>query len=250
MKKKNILIAFTVAAVLVTAFTITALVVAGRHFVGPLKGLVVNRITSDYPVYSNQGEVVFYGASNFALWTNMEADLTGFKVQNHGFGGSTDKDLVSYADKLLYPYNPTVVFFQTGSNDYVNLEGTDEEKLEQCMAYKKEMYDTFHEKLPDTVFVVMSGLLLPGRSEYAKLTMVINRQLESLCNEREYMIFVDASKMTYYSEVFNEAIFKDDGIHLNHEGQILWANDYIIPALEKVDELLVPTGRTIRAIAE
>ena len=38
-------------------------------------------------------------------------------------GGSTDKLLVKYADKLLYPYNPKIVFFQTGSNDYVSLSG-------------------------------------------------------------------------------------------------------------------------------
>jgi hypothetical protein len=30
----------------------------------------------------------------------MEEDIPGFKVQNHGFGGSADKDLVYYAGKV------------------------------------------------------------------------------------------------------------------------------------------------------
>ena len=45
----------------------------------------------------------------------MENELKGYKVQNHGFGESTDRLLVQYADRLLYPYGPKIVFFQTGS---------------------------------------------------------------------------------------------------------------------------------------
>ncbi len=76
-----------------------------------------------------------------------------------------------------------MVFFQTGSNDYVQIEGTDEVKIEQCMANKRDMFATFHEKLPSAKFVVMSGLLLPGRAEYLALTQEINKQLEAFCEE-------------------------------------------------------------------
>ena len=79
-------------------------------------------------------------------------------VQNHGFGGSADRDLMQYADELLYPYSPRIVVFQTGSNDYVQEEGTDAEKVLKCMNRKREMFAAFHEQLPDTRFVVMSGL--------------------------------------------------------------------------------------------
>ena len=140
-------------------------------------------ILQKYDSETRKGEIVFYGASNFRLWTEMENDLPEYKVQNHGFGGSPDHDLVERADTLLYPYAPAVVFFQTGSNDYVSLDGTDEEKVEVCMAYKKFMFETFHEKLPEAKFVVMSGLLLPGRSQYTALTQKINDALEELCAE-------------------------------------------------------------------
>ncbi len=88
----------------------------------------VRAIEKRYEADGRRHEIVFYGASNFRLWKKMENDLAGYKVQNHGFGGSTDKNLVRYADRLLYPYAPQIVFFQTGSNDYVGLPGTDEEK--------------------------------------------------------------------------------------------------------------------------
>ena len=192
----------------------------------------VTAIEERYSAADRQHEIVFYGASNFRLWTEMEKDLNGYKVQNHGFGGSTDELLAEYADRLLYPYQPDIVFFQTGSNDYVNLSGTDEEKVQICMEYKEQMFETFHEQLPNARFVVMSGLLLPGRSEYTQLTQMINEKLQKLCEDKDYLYFVDASAMTFDGVQYARELFVFDGIHLNHEGQLLWCNDYIRPILE------------------
>ena len=193
-----------------------------------------DKITEKYEVTENQQNIIFYGASNFRMWTEMENDLSDYKVQNHAFGGSTDKLLVEYADKLLYPYHPQIVFFQTGSNDYVSLSGTDEEKIKACMDYKMQMFEEFHKQLPDAKFVVMSGLLLPGRAEYTELTQKINYELEQYCISKDYMYFVDASGMTYDGENYKEELFIEDGIHLNHEGQLLWKDKYIQPALDYV----------------
>lgn len=194
-------------------------------------------ILQKYDFETRKGEIVFYGASNFRLWTEMENDLSEYKVQNHGFGGSTDKDLVERADTLLYPYAPAVVFFQTGSNDYVSLDGTDEEKVEVCMEYKWFMFESFHERLPDAKFVVMSGLLLPGRSQYTALTQKINDAIEELCAEYDYMTFVDAEEMTFDGSAYRSELFIKDGIHLNHEGQLIWRDGYIKPAIEAlIDE--------------
>ena len=194
----------------------------------------VNPIAEKYDANERQGEIIFYGASNFRLWTDMEDDLSEYKVQNHAFGGSTDKLLVEYADKLLYPYNPSIVFFQTGSNDYVSLSGTDKEKVKACMDYKKQMFDTFHEKCPNAKFVVMSGLLLPGRSEYTGLTQMVNDELEKYCNTKDYMYFVDSEDLTYQNGNYREDLFIKDGIHLNHTGQLLWRDEYIKPALDQI----------------
>ena len=181
-----------------------------------------------------KGEIIFYGASNFARWGTLDEDMSEYKVQNHAFGGSTDVELVGYAPELLFPYEPAVVFFQTGSNDYVQQEGTDEEKIAKCMNYKKAMFADFHEKMPDAKFVIMSGLLLPGRTEYLDMTLEINRQLEAYAAETDYVYYVDANDMTYDGTTFREDLFNDDMIHLNHEGQMLWYNNYIKPAIEQV----------------
>ncbi|MDD6194868.1 MAG: GDSL-type esterase/lipase family protein [Lachnospiraceae bacterium] len=188
-----------------------------------------------------QGEVVFYGASNFALWDQLDEDLAeyGYTVQNHAFGGSTDEDLMEYADRLLYPYQPSVIVLQTGSNDYVNMLGTDREKVDKCVSYKKKMYETFHQNVPNAHIVIMSGLLLPGRSEYTTLTKMVNEELKSYAETVDYLHFVDAEEMTYDGFTYREDLFRKDRIHLNHTGELLWCEEYIVPALEEIS-LIAP----------
>lgn len=207
----------------------------GRNYMGPFKFIAPLKLANKDKPEENKGKVLFYGASNFTFWYTMQEDIPHIPLINHGFGGSTDKALVKYADKLLFPYEPKIVVFQTGSNDYVPMKGSDEEKIAACMEYKRRMFEDFYQKLPNAKFVVMSGLLLPGRSQYLELTNGVNRELKALCEERDYMTFVDASEMTYKDGIFAEELFVKDKIHLNHDGQVKWAKEYIIPAL---DELL------------
>ena len=235
--KKPLKIVIIVAVALVVASLAGLAITGWKIGWGPFSFLHtwdadVEKIQQTYPAQDNQNGIIFYGASNFRMWTEMEQDLPEYRVQNHGFGGCTDQDLVHYADKLLYPYHPDIVFFQTGSNDYVSLKGTDEEKIAACMDYKKQMFAEIHRQLPDAKLVVMSGLLLPGRSEYRELTEEINKELEAFCAETDYLWFVDASAMTWDGQNYAEELFIKDGIHLNHEGQLLWMGDYIRPMIE------------------
>lgn len=243
-KNKKVIIGIGACVFMLSGFA--GLVVTGRQVGwGPFTFLQFDsqekEILNRYDQALRRGEIIFYGASNFRLWTEMENDLTGYKVQNHGFGGSTDHDLVERAERLLYPYEPQIVVFQTGSNDYIGLAGSEEEKISTCIEYKREMFGTFHAQLPDAKFIVLSGLLLPGRSQYTELTQAVNRELAKMCDELDYLYFVDAEPLTYDGQGYSENLFLKDGIHLNHDGQVRWCNEYIRPKLE---ELVEPFGLT------
>lgn len=103
--------------------------------------------------------------------------------------------------------HPAIVFFQTRSNDYVSLKGTAAEKVAACMDYKKQMFAEIHKQLPVAKLVVMSGLLLPGRSKYRELTEEINRALAALCEKTDYIWFVDASAMTWDGQCYADELF-------------------------------------------
>lgn len=234
-KKKRILILCVIAAV-ICIITVQGLYTAGINFAGPLKQLGIQKIKDMYDPAKRSGEIVFYGASNFTRWKTMEEDIPAYKVQNHGFGGSNDQNLIDFAPELLYPYKPQIIVFQTGSNDYTAAEGSDSEKIQFCMERKKKMFALFHEQLPDAQMIVLSGLYLPGRSEYYDLTKEINKQLEELCAESDYLTYVNVEALTYQNGAFDTGMFVKDGIHLTDEARRIWANTYIIPAIDAVVE--------------
>ena len=232
LRKAPILISIGISSLF--GISLKRMLTAGFRFTGPLKDLGIRKIERTYDPDERCGEIVFYGASNFTLWKSMERDIPQYHVQNHGFGGSNDQDLMDYAARILYPYAPKIVVFQTGSNDYVAAEGTEAEKISFCMQRKKRMFDLFHEHLPDSHFIVLSGILLPGRNQYVKMTQEINRQLSEFCESKDYMTFVDAEALTYHNGKLDSSLFIEDGIHLTDTARVIWANEYIIPALDRV----------------
>lgn len=238
MKKKIIIIISSIVTFLLIAVIVW--IEVGIHVEwGPFKFLAFDKRESEiiqtYDADERKKEIVFYGASNFRLWKEMEEDMKPFVVQNHGFGGSTDKDLIERADTLLYPYDPSIVVFQTGSNDYPNQKGNEEEILTKVIEQKKAMYLEFHNKLPKAKFAVISGILMPGRKQYDEIVMQVNAFLRSYCSEIDYMYFIDAEDMTIDQNGNHiESMFIKDGIHLTHDARIKWADEYIKPVLEDI----------------
>lgn len=199
----------------------------------------IYRIACQYNPDMRSGEVIFYGASNFNYWRTMEEDLQPYAVQNHAFGGSTDRDLLHWAQYMLYPYQPKIIFFQTGSNDYVKSKAkTEQAKVAEAMKFKKAMFEKLHKNMPETKMVVMSGILLPGRKEYVNMTLDINDQLKALAEEKDYLYYADAEALTYVrGEGFvenAEDLFISDQIHLKPGTRLIWAEKWIVPMLKKL----------------
>ena len=189
---------------------------------------VVSMIERQYPAAEHQGWIVFYGPSNITLWLSLERDMLPYRAQNHGMGGCVDEDLMRYAPRLLYPYHPQAVFFQTGSNDLVS--GI---PLETILENKKKMYRMFLDHMPDSELIVCSGLPLPGRTAYWPATERTNRLLEDMCRSMDRMHFLDATP-AMLSDAGEEALsagggrffrpeyFLCDRIHLNRAGHDVW----------------------------
>ena len=163
---------------------------------------------------------VFYGASNFRKWKNMDGDLKEFGVQNHGFGGATDVLLVHYADRLLFPYAPDVAVIQSGSNDYAGLKGKPARQAAANLALKRRMYEYFLEKLPDTRFLLLSPLLMPGAPYFTETSLLVSEGMSDMCRELPRLCFTDTSALTYNDGEYRTDLFVSDGIHLNRDGQL------------------------------
>lgn len=241
MNKKKAIIISSISVGAVALSCLVGLIVTGANIGwGPFSFIYwpkeVERVKREYPYEKYQEGIHFYGASNFRLWKEMTVDLKEYKVSNGGFGGSTDELMTSYAGELLYPYNPKIVFFQTASNDFASMGGNDEYKLATSLARKKQMLISFHEKMPEAKFVLMSGLLIPGRSQFTDITIKLNQAMDEYAAGIDYLYFVNANDLTYSNGIYKTELFINDGIHLTHEGQLLWCNGYIRPQIEELIE--------------
>ena len=178
----------------------------------------VEAIEKKYP--AAKARAVFYGASNFRKWKNLDADLKEYGAQNHGFGGATDVLLAHYAGRLLFPYAPDVAVIQSGSNDYAGLKGKPERQAKASLELKARLYGYFLEELPDTRFVLLSPVLMPGVPYWTETSLLVSEGMSRICADHPRLGFLDIAGLTFKNGEYRTDLFVSDGIHLNRDGQL------------------------------
>src|SRR6266487_6476982 len=61
-----------------------------------------------------QGATLFIGSSSIALWKTLAQDFPGHRVINRGFGGSEIVDSTHFAERVILPCEPRMVFLRAG----------------------------------------------------------------------------------------------------------------------------------------
>src|SRR5262245_15054396 len=63
------------------------------------------------------GALLFIGSSTIRLWKTLAEDFPEQRVINRGFGGSEIVDATHFAERLIFPHVPRMVFLRAGGND-------------------------------------------------------------------------------------------------------------------------------------
>jgi len=213
--KKSVKILLIVLGVVLTAFLVQMVVLGATHYFGPFKALTINKIVAKYDD-REEGEIIFYGGSNFRRWETVETDLSEFPIQNKAFGGSDDIQRFAEADRLIYPSNPSILVYMSSSNDW-----TGGRTAEEIIAFKENMFNEMAEQLPDTVFVILSSTPNPLRffGEYHDGMVEVNAWIEEYCATHERFEYLDVvTPLTQEDGSAIESIWGDDSLHLNEEG--------------------------------
>ena len=167
-----------------------------------------------------EGEIIFYGGSNFVKWTTLEEDLAGYDIQNVSFGGSNDAMRHYYIQELVYDKKPSVVFYMSSTNDW-----TKGASVAEVIEGKQELFDEMAEKCPDTIFVIMSATPNPLRyyGEYHAKMIECDQWTRQYCEEHdnfEFMNVVPGLSKNDGKEA-NTEIWQEDNLHLNEQGYAL-----------------------------
>lgn len=202
----------------------TALVAVESRFEDQI--LQFEREDAESPV--EPGGVLFVGSSSIRRWSNLEeAFPTVGPVLQRGFGGSRMRDLIEVADRIVFPYCPSVIVVYEGDND-LNAGLTPSEVEADFV----EFLDLVRERLPESQVLILA--VKPSFSRWKLLPEIeeTNAALIRLAVRREKVEFVDVfSAMLGPRKSLAHDDFVKDGLHLSEKGYDTWI-EVITPWLE------------------
>ncbi|MFT5999130.1 MAG: lysophospholipase L1-like esterase [Neolewinella sp.] len=177
--------------------------------------------------------ILFVGSSSIVKWETMGKDLAGHEVINRGFGGSTFNDLIYYADRVIYPYQPKAVFVYEGDND-ISVGDTPKEVLKSAKKLRKMIAKNLGGDVP-VVFISPKPSL--ARWELKTQYEAANARLRSFAGKNKNTYYVDVwTPSLQENGAVRDDIFIGDNLHLNAAGYDIW-EAAIKPMVKLLDKL-------------
>ena len=182
------------------------------------------------------GGALFIGSSSIRMWKSLVADFPDHSVLNRGFGGSQIADSLNFADRIILPYKPSVIFLYAGDND-VNAGKSPEVVLADFEALVKKV----HASLPETRIGFIA--IKPSLKRWGLIDQVAhaNYLVEGFCRETPHAFYVDIyHPMLLPDGTPDPKLFIKDGLHMTEKGYAIW-KEAILPYLNAYGK--VPEGQ-------
>ena len=165
-----------------------------------------------------KGAVLFIGSSSIVFWKDLNEDMDGMPVLNRGFGGSTIPEVNYYTERIVFPYEPSMIVFYCGEND-INA-GASPERVATDF---KNWHQRVDLKFPDIPIVFIS--MKPSISRWALKEQFEqgNTLIKEYIEQQEQLSYINVDPV-----MLNEAgepdpdIFISDGLHMNRTGYERW----------------------------
>ena len=164
------------------------------------------------------GAVLFTGSSSIAMWKDIASYFPKHRVLGRGFGGSNFTDLLYYADRVIVPYKPSIVFIYEGDNDIA--QGDAPEKI---LANARKLRGIIRAKLGNTPVVFISPKPSVARWHLKTAYESVNDALRKYAESEPDTEFADVwtPAIGKDGKVFSD-IFLEDNLHMNAKGYQIW----------------------------
>jgi lysophospholipase L1-like esterase len=129
-------------------------------------------------------------------------------------GGSEVVDITHFADRIIFPYEPKMIFLRLGGNDIHNGKSA-----EQTFADYKELVATVHAKLPETEIVFISQNPSLARWEQKDKEHALNKLILDFTKQTPHLKYCEIADMVLGKDGKPRAdLFVEDKLHLNADG--------------------------------
>jgi lysophospholipase L1-like esterase len=175
-----------------------------------------------------KGALLFIGSSTIRLWKSLARDFSGHRVINRGFGGSEIVDATHFAERVILPYKPRMVFLRAGGND-LNAG----KSPEQVYADFKEFVAKVHAQLPETEIVFISLSPSIARWKQADREKALNAMVEEYVRKTPRLKYIETYTLPLGTDGQpRPELFVADKLHFSAEGYKLLA-EAVRPYLPK-----------------
>jgi len=158
--------------------------------------------------------LLFIGSSTIKLWKTLATDFPDHKVINRGFGGSEIVDATHFADRIIFPYKPRMIFLRAGGNDLWAGKSS-----EQVFADFKDFVAHIHSKLPNTEIVFISLSPSIARWKQADKEKAVNVMVKDYAEQTPRVKLIDTWSLPLGADGEPRAdLFLPDKLHFNGEG--------------------------------
>ena len=162
--------------------------------------------------------VLFVGSSSIRMWKTLEKDFPDLTVINRGFGGSTIRDSIRYADRIIIPYHPKRIVLYAGDNDVA--QGM---TAQQVFGDYKEFVATVRQKLPAVRIDYIAIKPSIKRWNMVDQMREANRLIREHAESQKNLGYIDIfTPMLGPDGTPQKELFIEDGLHLNDKGYELW----------------------------
>jgi lysophospholipase L1-like esterase len=172
--------------------------------------------------------VLFVGSSSIRLWRTHES-FPDLPVVNRGFGGSQVSDVIHFADRVVFPYKPSVIVFYAGDNDLAAGKSA-QQVFQDC----RRFIGLVHDRLPATRIVFLG--IKPSRARWSLWpeAQKANDLLAGFCKSDNRLFFSDLGTPLLGPDGTPAAdLFLKDQLHLNDRGYAVWGKA-LTPVLQKI----------------
>lgn len=180
--------------------------------------------------FPQAGQILFVGSSSFTRWQDVQQYFPAYTIINRGFGGSTLKDLIRYANDIILPYKARQIVIYCGENDFAE---SDTISVPVVVNRFKTLYDIIRSKYTDVPIAYVSMKPSPSRRHLMPKFVEANRIIADFLKTRKYTAFINVyDKMLKADGEPIDDIFVQDRLHMNRNGYVIWQKE-IEPFLVK-----------------
>ncbi len=187
------------------------------------------------------GQVLFTGSSSIKFWKSLAADMSPLPVLNRGFGGSKTRDVLAVFDRIVTPYQPSVIVYYCGDND-LGTDNTDSRSAAQG-------FISFDQRCREH-WPGIRVIYIPIKASIARWSnwpamRLANQLVRDYCSRTPGAIYADTVTPTLAADGKPDpSLFQPDGLHLNAKGYEFWTRTLkpiVLDAYEHRNTPLAPT---------